>query len=534
MKTGKSNINIQGEIPNYLRYIYDVSPQTVYDSAYGANVVEPNQPAVNQITYAPYYAPINPYTQSPNSLITGSAYGGGTTGNNTNVVEPNQPAVNQITYAPYYAPINPYTQSPNSLITGSAYGGGTTGNNTIDIASNGHVSNQIPNSSQIPNTNKILDAIYDEVLQYLLTTIEQVRNTDGSIGVLKIPAIGLKVTAYDGDTFAAMKKGVGHLASTSCWNGNIGLVGHNRGRNDYFVKLKRLEIGDGDTFAAMKKGVGHLASTSCWNGNIGLVGHNRGRNDYFVKLKRLEIGDEMTYTTKLGTRTYVVKSITKIADTDMLIKQSTKNIYEQNIDEIIEMAKTYDVILSIGSSFRSANLKDALDQTYIMELEKQIKIADYCKSSGVNVIIETPGHASPQDIFSVCNRLNTCCPYPIMPLGPMPTDCAFEQDDVAASIGAALMGTSGCADILSVVTREEHTGGIPSIESTLSAIEKYAVVKHIIDIYKLNDTREDDCIAVNRSKNHSCILGIKEKCFRCRVLCPLDLATVLKDKRGNN
>ena len=123
-----------------------------------------------------------------------------------------------------------------------------------------------------------------------------------------------------------------------------------------------------------------------------------------------------------------------------------------------------------------------------------------------------------------------------MPLGPMPTDCAFEQDDVAASIGAALMGTSGCADILSVVTREEHTGGIPSIESTLSAIEKYAVVKHIIDIsYKLNDTREDDCIAVNRSKNYSCIFRNKRKNVpRCGVLCPLDLATALKDKRGNN
>ena len=38
---GKSNINIQGEIPDYLRDIYDVSPQTVYDSEYGANVVEP-------------------------------------------------------------------------------------------------------------------------------------------------------------------------------------------------------------------------------------------------------------------------------------------------------------------------------------------------------------------------------------------------------------------------------------------------------------------------------------------------------------
>lgn len=219
VKTGKSNINIQGEIPDYLRDIYDVSPQTVYDSAYGANVVEPNQPAVNQITHAPYYAPINPYTQSPNSLL-----------------------------------------------TGSAYGGGRTGNNTADIASNGYVSNQIP------------DAVYDEVLQYPLTTIEQVRNADGSIGVLKIPAIGLKITAYDGDTFIAMKKGVGHLASTSCWNGNIGLVGHNRGRNDYFGKLKRLEI-----------------------------------------------GDEMTYTTKLGTCNYVVKSITKIADTDWSKLQYTSD-----------------------------------------------------------------------------------------------------------------------------------------------------------------------------------------------------------------
>ena len=216
---GKSNINIQGEIPDYLRDIYDVSPQTVYDSEYGANVVEPNAPSINNTTYAP-----------------------------TN------------------APINSYTQSPNSLITGTAYGGGTSGSYTADISSDGYVTNEIP------------EQIYDEVLQYPLTTIEQVRNSDGSIGVLRIPEIGLTVTAYDGDTFTAMKKGVGHLASTSCWNGNIGLVGHNRGTNDYFGKLKKLDI-----------------------------------------------GDEMTYTTKLGTRTYVVKSITKIADTDWSKLQYTSD-----------------------------------------------------------------------------------------------------------------------------------------------------------------------------------------------------------------
>lgn len=216
--TGKSNININGEIPDYLRDIYDVSPQTVYNSEYGSNVIVPNELTVNNTTYAPYYAPINTYTQSPNSLV-----------------------------------------------TGSSYGGSSSGSYTADISSNGYV-------STIP------EPIYDDVLQYPLTTIEQVRNSDGSIGVLRIPTINLKVTAFDGDTFTAMKKGVGHLPSTSCWNGNIGLVGHNRGTNDYF----------GD-------------------------------------LKNLEIGDEMTYTTNLGTRTYIVKSITKISDTDWSRLQYTSD-----------------------------------------------------------------------------------------------------------------------------------------------------------------------------------------------------------------
>ena len=216
--TGKSNININGEIPDYLRDIYDVSPQTVYNSEYGSNVIVPNSPTVNNTTYAPYYAPINTYTQSPSSLI-----------------------------------------------TGLSYGGSSSGGYTADISSNGYISN-------------IPEPIYDDVLQYPLTTIEQVRNSDGSIGVLRIPTINLKVTAFDGDTFTAMKKGVGHLPSTSCWNGNIGLVGHNRGTNDYF----------GD-------------------------------------LKKLKIGDEMTYTTNLGTRTYVVKSITKISDTDWSRLQYTSD-----------------------------------------------------------------------------------------------------------------------------------------------------------------------------------------------------------------
>jgi LPXTG-site transpeptidase (sortase) family protein len=75
--------------------------------------------------------------------------------------------------------------------------------------------------------------------------------------------------------------------------------------------------------AAMKKGVGHIDSTSSWNSNRGLVGHNRGANTHFGKLKNLVVGDEITYSTVLGTRTYVVTTVKKIAANDWSYLQYT-------------------------------------------------------------------------------------------------------------------------------------------------------------------------------------------------------------------
>lgn len=215
---GESNINISGQIPDYLYDIYDISPQPVYDSEYGSNVVTPREPVLNHNTYAP--------ANAPNA--------------------------------------NEYIQSPSGLVTGITTGGGTSGSYTGNISSGGYIENN-NNYSSVP------DYTYNEdYFQYPITDVSEVRDSsDGSIGTLRIPEIDLKVTAYDGDTYEAMKKGVGHIASTSAWDGNIGLVGHNRGSNDYFRKLKNLEL-----------------------------------------------GDEITYKTKLGIREYEVTFIGRISETD--------------------------------------------------------------------------------------------------------------------------------------------------------------------------------------------------------------------------
>ena len=98
----------------------------------------------------------------------------------------------------------------------------------------------------------------------------------GHLGTLKIPAIGLSVKVYEGTGSKTLAKGAGHFEDTSLWDGNC-----------------------------------------C------IAAHNRGVNNHFGKLHTLEPGDTITWTTKLGTRTYQVVSVEKVLETDTSDTAST-------------------------------------------------------------------------------------------------------------------------------------------------------------------------------------------------------------------
>lgn len=93
--------------------------------------------------------------------------------------------------------------------------------------------------------------------------------SDGSLGTLKIPSIGLTVGVYEGTGSAPLLKGAGHFEGTSIWSGNVAIAGHNRGvRND------------------------------------------------FGKIHTLKTGDTITFTGALGTRSYAVTSVSKVSVND--------------------------------------------------------------------------------------------------------------------------------------------------------------------------------------------------------------------------
>jgi phosphomethylpyrimidine synthase len=191
------------------------------------------------------------------------------------------------------------------------------------------------------------------------------------------------------------------------------------------------------------------------------------------------------------------------------------------LDPVINMTRKANTAISLGASFRSANIFDSFDACQIQEFKLQKAIADYIYERGVGVVVKGPGHSTPKKLRQIAVHYKEM-EYPIMPLGPIPTDVAIGQDHISSAIGATLFGLDDCADILTSVTREEHTGKIPTTESSIEAIRATKIATHIIDLDKLNDHSRDKAIIEYRANYQTCVFDKKNSgCSRCAHSCPL-------------
>ena len=88
-----------------------------------------------------------------------------------------------------------------------------------------------------------------------------------------------------------------------------------------------VKVYEGTGSSTLAKGAGHFEETSIWDGNVAFAAHNRGVNNYFGQIHTLDPGDRITLTTKLGTRTYEVISVSKVSETDRsALASSTENM----------------------------------------------------------------------------------------------------------------------------------------------------------------------------------------------------------------
>ena len=130
-------------------------------------------------------------------------------------------------------------------------------------------------------------------------------------------------------------------------------------------------------------------------------------------------------------------------------------LYEQ-YDRLLEIARRYEMVLSLGDGLRPGAIADATDQAQIAELVVLGQLAQWARLAGVQVMIEGPGHVPIKDIeANIKLQKNICQGAPFYVLGPLPTDIAPGYDHITSAIGGAIAGAAG-ADFLCYVTPAEH------------------------------------------------------------------------------
>lgn len=145
---------------------------------------------------------------------------------------------------------------------------------------------------------------------------------NGSVGVIQPPAMDGGIANNGGSVFVPGSSSVTVTNPGSTSGGYTAVTDDLYYSNGSLGTLKIPAIGlnvkivQGTDSAALKKGAGHFEDTSIWDGNVALAAHNRGVNDHFGQIHTLELGDTITLTTRLGTRTYEVTSVSKVSETD--------------------------------------------------------------------------------------------------------------------------------------------------------------------------------------------------------------------------
>ncbi len=152
-------------------------------------------------------------------------------------------------------------------------------------------------------------------------------------------------------------------------------------------------------------------------------------------------------------------------------------------DRLLEIAREYDVTLSLGDGMRPGSLADATDRAQVEELLTLGELVSRAQQAGVQVMVEGPGHL-PMDQIETNVRLEKaiCKGAPFYVLGPLVTDVAAGYDHITGAIGGAIAAAAG-ADYLCYVTPSEHLS-LPEPEDVKQGVIASRIAAHAADIVK--------------------------------------------------
>lgn len=166
-----------------------------------------------------------------------------------------------------------------------------------------------------------------------------------------------------------------------------------------------------------------------------------------------------------------------------MLHHDRENPLYEYYDRVLEIARRFDVTLSLGDGMRPGSLADATDRVQVEELLTLGELVERAREAGVQVIVEGPGHL-PMDHIEANVKLekSLCKGAPFYVLGPLVTDLGAGYDHITGAIGGAIAAAAG-ADFLCYVTPSEHLS-LPDADDVREGVIASRIAAHAADIVK--------------------------------------------------
>ena len=233
-----------------------------------------------------------------------------------------------------------------------------------------------------------------------------------------------------------------------------------------------------------------------------------------------------------------------------ILHHDQENPFYKEFSTLLEIAKKYDVTLSLGDGMRSGAIADSNDRAKFQELLIIGELVEKARKFGVQTMVEGPGHMPLSDIqanIQVMKSVTKESPYFV--LGPLVSDIAPGYDHFVGGIGGAYAGFSG-ADFLCYVTPAEHLC-LPDKSDVREGVIATRIAAHVADLAKGIDRDVDRTFSIARESLNwkkmfeLCIDPVKAKeyrvkrspsedtkaCSMCGNLCALEVVERYLTKR---
>ena len=166
----------------------------------------------------------------------------------------------------------------------------------------------------------------------------------------------------------------------------------------------------------------------------------------------------------------------------ILYNERENPLYEY-YDRLLDIAREFDVTLSLGDGMRPGSVADATDRAQVEELLVIGELVSRAQEAGVQAMVEGPGHLPLNHIeANVQLQKSICKGAPFYVLGPLVTDVAAGYDHITGAIGGAIAAAVG-TDFLCYVTPSEHLG-LPDPEDVRAGVIASRIAAHAGDIVK--------------------------------------------------